>query len=386
MAARTGRAAAAEPQPAAWPVAPAPPACGVPGHVPAPAAAPSRRFARPSRRRPSSARRLRFATRRPAQRRDLGHRGIGGRHGRRDRKLGLCGLGLCDVGIGRFGFGGFRRDRRRRSLADGFASSVVATFAASRAQAPASLATGTSARRSVGFGRLGGGQSVRCTERSDLHGVRRWRNHRLRLGRSCRRGRLGGRQACRDLRGSRIGRLLRGWLRLDPQHGQHRLRRLVLLREPRLRRRAPGRIGGKFLMGGPQQGSRAETEDENGDGQQRSRQTGNGSRGAFRVRFPPPQACCGGPGAKWERGDLQWESGSAFVRRRESGSIRGYRKRCSAFVKIRCRRWCNRLEKRFSGNARLCCHGLDGTSQIPEIGRKAAGIVLNAPRSSVMCR
>ena len=68
--------------------------------------------------------------------------------------------------------------------------------------------------------------------------------------------------------GLRLGCLLCGLGRIDPQHGQHRLLRLDLLRHDwRLRRGAPGRIGGKFLVRGAQQGGRAEAEDENGDGQ-----------------------------------------------------------------------------------------------------------------------
>src|ERR1700749_1715255 len=109
-------------------------------------------------------------------------------------------------------------------------------------------------------------------------------------------------------------------------------------------------------MRGPQQGSCAEAEDENGDGQR----DGGEQEADAGEHF----GCDSAAGALEPKVNAVTTRGGglALVRRRESGLIQGYRKRCSAFVKKRCCLWCKASDHAISADPRLCCHALDGES------------------------
>ena len=137
-------------------------------------------------------------------------------------------------------------------------------------------------------------------------------------------------------------------------------------------------------MRGPQQGGRAEAEDENGDGQRDGGDQEAEAGEHFWVRFRHGGPAAGALEPKWNA-VITAGAGLALVRRRESGLIQEYRKRCSAFVKKRCCLWCRASEDAISAKPRLYCHGIDGTSQFAEMRSGSDRFVLNAPRSSAMC-
>jgi hypothetical protein len=98
---------------------------------------------------------------------------------------------------------------------------------------------------------------------------------------------------------------------------------------------------------GPQQGRRADAENQNRDAQRDGGEQETEAGEHFWVRFRLGSISCEGPGAKENAVTTEVRCISR-IRRRESGLIRGYRKACSAFVKIRCRKWYTGAEDVFS--------------------------------------
>src|ERR1700750_1683683 len=115
-------------------------------------------------------------------------------------------------------------------------------------------------------------------------------------------------------------------------------------------------------MRGAQQGSCAEAEDENGDGQRDGGEQEADAGEHFWVRFRHGESAAGALEPKVNAVTTRG-GGLALVRRRDSGLIQGYRKQYSPLIKKRCCLWCKSSDDAFSADPPLCCHGLDGTSQ-----------------------